>query len=115
MINTQKIGVLVLSLVFLLCIPIHILSVSQHMSHMHHAEEHVAADMFTHLGEMTHAPWIFSFIIIAGALLYWFRIAYTDACLKYVVTRSAHTQTFVDTGGISYWLTLHHTSPPSLA
>ncbi len=117
MINTQKVGVLVLSLVFLLCIPIHIFSVTQHTTHSqhaHHAEDHVVSDMFAHLGEMTNAPWVLSFIIIVRALLSYFAIMHIDACIRQVIITPHPRVLFVDTGGTFYWLTLHHTSPPSL-
>jgi len=119
MASARTIAVLVLSLVFVLCMPMHIFSASLQTEHdaTHHMGEttaHTIAPLFAHAAEMTNTPWVAILIIILGAFVFWFRAEYL---LNLYRTHSSIPQTFfntvfTDSGGFLYWIRLHYTSPP---
>ncbi len=76
MINTRTIGVLVLSIVFLLCMPVHIFSetLTSHHTSMHHVDTGAVANIFAHFNDMVNAPWVAVTIDISNALVVWFAI-----------------------------------------
>ncbi len=121
MTSARTIAVLVLSLVFVVCLPVHIFSVSLNTEHttMHHtndATEHTILAVFAHAREMTNVPWVTILTIILGAFIFWFR---TEYLLNLYRTHSPAPQTFfntvfTDSGGVFRWIMLHHTSPPKI-
>jgi hypothetical protein len=116
MITIQRIIVLVLSLSFVLCIPIHTLENSPHTEHSHHTSNSVVAEVFAHLSDMTKVPWVVLLIIISAAALLWFRL--TDILsiyskeLSFVSQNEIHPPYSRNTDSLFLWLVLHHTSPP---
>lgn len=121
MTSARTITVLVLSLVFVLCIPMHVFSASLQTEHttMHHAGEaatHTIAPLFAHAAEMTNIPWLAVFIIILGAFVFWFRTEYSqNLCRIYSpIPQTFFNTVFTDSGGVFRWIILHHTSPPKI-
>jgi hypothetical protein len=121
MASARTIAVLVLTLVFVLCMPMHILSASLQTEHnaTHHMGEttaHTIVPLFSHAAEMTNTPWIAMLIIILGAFVFWFRAEYL---LDFYRTQSPTPQTFfntvfTDSGGVFRWIMFHRTSPPQI-
>lgn len=119
MINARTIGVLVLSIVFLLCIPVHILSETLVLEHAtaHHMSGHAESDVFSHFDDMANVHWITFTIIISSALVLWFALqdAFFALALhslpRYFYRKKYHLRT----SELFRWLLLHHTSPPRIA
>ncbi len=119
MINTRTIGVLVLSIVFLLCIPVHIFSETLSSNHatMHHVDTGAVATVFSHFNDMMNAPWVAFLISISSALVLWFAVQKVFVLLTPLSPThpSSREKYDIHSGGIFRWLMLHHTSPPRIA